>query len=579
MPRAEGLGGARPDRARACWDGSQPLSCERRQQAGERRGGGLAGDGGPGRARLARARQEAGGGGATQLARGRVRPPASGSSAPAPRAITGTFALLLLLCAAGAARAQAEFERGLELFEAGAYAEAELAFKAAERANPDDARAPYHAGLAASKQDDPARAIEAFQRAAELDPDLPNLQSNIGVAYYELGDLENAATHLERAEVLDPSDGSAPYFLGLIDYRYARYESAIAHFEGSAAADPTYAARAWYGIGRAQQELGNEALAEESFRRAVELDEDGTIADDVEALLAPTEFADTHRKRWSLRAGAGFLGDSNVIVDELDLNADQGDIGGSFDIGIDLLVFERGATEVEIGYDFYQSLYEDLEGFNRRIHAPYVALKTGLGGFEPSLAYRFAHTKLGGDGFLDMHTAAFGLGRQLTSWWYGLAAYDLEGLAYEEETGRDATRNAFRVDQSFVSSDELFSAFIGWRIERNDAQDGEFDYRGNTLRAELEVPSPIGRDEARLEFGYEFRARAYDDPTPISVDGRGTGGEDREDRRHSGWVELTLPFVKHLDAVVRFTQIGSISNLPRQDFDESIIDCRFELWF
>jgi tetratricopeptide (TPR) repeat protein len=463
----------------------------------------------------------------------------------------------------GTARAQGEFERGLELFEAGAYAEAQQAFEAAERAHPDDARAPYYAGMAAGKQDDPARAIEAFQRAAERDPDLPHLQASIGVAYYELGDLENAATHLQRAEAADASDGSAPYFLGLIDYRYGRYESAVAHFEGAAAADPAYAARAWYGIGRAQQELGNEALAEQAFRRAAELDEDGAIAADVEVLLAPTEFADTRRKRWSLRAGVGFLGDSNVIVDELDINADQGDIGGSFDIGVDLLVFERGATELEIGYDFYQSLYEDLEDFNRRIHAPYVALKTGLGDFEPQLTYRFAHSRLGGEGFLDTHTAAFGLGRQLTSWWYGLAAYDLEGLAYEEETGRDATRNAFRIDQSFVSSDELFSAFIGWRIERNDAQDGEFDYRGNTLRAELVVPSPIGRDEARLEFGYEFRARDYDDPT-LDLDGRGTGGEDREDRRHSGWVEFTLPLVKHLDAVLRFTQIGSIS---------------FELWF
>ena len=483
------------------------------------------------------------------------------------------------MCAAGAARAQSEFERGRELFEAGAYAEAELAFEEAARAQPDDARAPYYAGLAASKQDDPARAVEAFQRAAERDPDLPHLQASLGVAYYELGDLENAAAHLERAHAADPSDGSALYFLGLIDWRYAHYESAIDHFERAAATGPEFAALAWYGAGRSQRALGNEALAQEAFRRAIELDEDGTIATDAEIMLAPSEYADQRGERWSFRAGAGFEGDSNLTVDELDLNTNEGDVGAVFDLGMDIRVFEHGATEVEVGYDFYQSLYADLDALNLRTHAPYVAVSSSLRGVDPSLTYRFAYSKLGGEGFLDVHTAAFALGRSLTTWWYGLAAYDLEGLVYKDETGRDALRNAFRVDQFFVSSDELFSAFIGWRIARNDAQDAEFDYRGNTLRAQLEVPSPIGGDEARLEFGYEFRARNYDEATSAVTVPPGTGGEDREDRRHTGWVELTMPLVKHLDAIVEFTQIGAISNLPSQDYDESVINCRFEMWF
>ncbi len=541
--------------------------------------GGLAGNAEPSRARLVRAGQGAGGGGATQLARSRGRPPTSGSSAPALRAALGTFALLLLVCAAAAARAQGEFERGRELFEAGAYAEAERAFEEAARAQPDDARAPYHAGLAASKQDDPARAIDHFERAAELDPDLPHLQASLGIAYYELGDLRSAAAHLERAQTSDPADGSALYFLGLIDWRYADYQSAVEHFERAAAAGPDYAALAWYGIGRSQQALGNEAQAQEAFRRAVELDEDGAIASDAEIMLAPAEYADRRDKRWSLRAGVGFLGDSNLVVDELDLDTSDGDVGAAFDVGVGVRVFERGPTEVEIGYDFHQSLYADLDELNLRTHAPYVAVSSRLRRFEPSLTYRFAHKRLGGDGFLDAHTAAFALGRQLTSWWYGLAAYDLEGLAYKEDTGRDALRNAFRLEQFFVSSDELFSAFIGWRIERNDAQDGEFDYRGNTLRATLELPSPIGRDDTRLELGYEFRARHYDEATSATSVPPGTEGEDREDRRHSGWIELTLPLVKHLDAVVRFTQIGAISNLRSMDYDASVIDCGFEVRF
>jgi tetratricopeptide (TPR) repeat protein len=514
-----------------------------------------------------------------------------GSSAPAPRTATGALALLLLVCAAGAAGAQNEFERGLELFESGAYAEAERVFEQAARAQPGDARALYYAGLAASKQDDPARAVEAFERAADLDPDLPHLQASLGVAYYEIGELGNAAAHLERAHAADSSDGSALYFLGLLDWRYARYERAIDRFERAAEADPEFAALAWYSAGRSQRALGNEALAQEAFRRAIELDEDGDIAADAGRMLMPSDYADRRDKRWSLRASAGFEGDSNLTVSELDGAADEGDVGIMFALSTDIRVFERGATEVEVGYDFYQSLYSDRNDLNLRTHTPYVTVSSGVGAIDPSLTYRFSHSKLGGDNFLDVHTAAFGVGRSLTSWWYGLAAYDIEGLVYEEDTGRDALRNdgrdvasdalrnVFRVEQFFASSDERFSAFLGWRIERNEAEDAEFDYLGNTLRVQLEMLSHIGRDESRLELGYEYRARGYDEPT---TDGDGnplTGGEKREDRRHTGWAELTMPLVEHLDGVVRFTQIGSLSNLRSQDFDESVISCRLELWF
>jgi tetratricopeptide (TPR) repeat protein len=502
-----------------------------------------------------------------------------GSSAPATRAAAGALALLLLVCAAGAARAQNEFDRGLELFESGAYAEAERAFEQAARARPGDARALYYAGLAASKQDDPARAAGAFERAASLDPDLPHLQASLGVAYYEIGDLGNAAVHLERAHAADSSDGSALYFLGLLDWRYARYERAIDRFERAAEVDPEFAALAWYGAGRSHRALGNEALAGEAFRRAIELDEDGEIAADAGRMLAPSDYADRRDKRWSLRASAGFEGDSNLTVSELDLTSDEGDVGAVFALGTDIRVFERGATEVEVGYDFYQSLYADRNDLNLRTHAPYVAMSSGVGGIDPSLTYRFSHSKLGGDGFLDVHTAAFGVGRSLTSWWYGLAAYDIEGLAYEEDRGRDAVRNVFRVEQFFASSDQLFSAFLGWRIERNEAEDAEFDYLGNTLRAQLEMLSPIGRDEARLELGYEYRARGYDEATPSSDESPGTGGEKREDRRHTGWAELKMPLAEHLDGIVRFTQIGSLSKLRSQDFNESVINCRVELWF
>ncbi|HMN60892.1 MAG TPA: DUF5107 domain-containing protein, partial [Anaerolinea sp.] len=81
------------------------------------------------------------------------------------------------------------------------------ALEAAQRLNPQDARAPYYLGnfwYAHRQHED---AIRAWERAAELDPGFPTVQRNLGLAYFnQRGDAERALRAYETALHLDPED-------------------------------------------------------------------------------------------------------------------------------------------------------------------------------------------------------------------------------------------------------------------------------------------------------------------------------------------------------------------------------------
>ena len=82
-----------------------------------------------------------------------------------------------------------------------------LILEAAQRANPQDARAPYYLGnfwYAHRRYDE---AIACWERASELDPNFATVQRNLGLAYFnKRHDPEGALRCFERAFALNPTD-------------------------------------------------------------------------------------------------------------------------------------------------------------------------------------------------------------------------------------------------------------------------------------------------------------------------------------------------------------------------------------
>ncbi len=106
--------------------------------------------------------------------------------------------------------------------------------EAAQRANPQDACAPYYLGnfwYAHRRYDE---AIACWERARDLDPNFATVQRNLGLAYFnKRHDPELAQTCLEAAFALDTTDARVFFEL---DQLHKQLNHATGHASGGLAA-------------------------------------------------------------------------------------------------------------------------------------------------------------------------------------------------------------------------------------------------------------------------------------------------------------------------------------------------------
>src|SRR5688500_11035535 len=77
--------------------------------------------------------------------------------------------------------------------------------------------------------------------------------------------------------------------------------------------------------------------------------------------------------------GSGVEYDSNVAVLELDTSADAGDRSLLLDFGVGYDKPDAGRFDLQAGYDFSQSLHDEFDSFDVRIHRGSGTLSYDLG--------------------------------------------------------------------------------------------------------------------------------------------------------------------------------------------------------
>lgn len=274
----------------------------------------------------------------------------------------------------------------------------------------------------------------------------------------------------------------------------------------------------------------------------------------------------------SFNVGTGIEYDSNVAVLELDTSTDAGDRSLLLDVGVGYDKPAAGRFDVQAGYDFSQSLHDDFDSFDVRIHRGSATLSYDLGSVDVGTTLQHAYAELDGAEFLTLQQFAPYVSKLVGQKLFLRFAYAHSDKDFAGNPLRSATANALSTD-AYVFVDGLRTYLVfGWRRDDENALDSQFDYRGDMLRAQLAKRLAAGERELTLRTSVRVENRDYRSPTPS------IGAPRRDDRRQLE-VSLDVPLGERTSAQVQYEHADNGSNLPSVDFAENVVSVKFRARF
>ena len=136
----------------------------------------------------------------------------------------------------------------------------------------------YNLGMAYSDIGKLESSISLLEKLTKQQPGHTNGRVALGVAYLRNGQDEKGVRELQLAVADDPKNPWAQRNLGAGLARLGRYDEAVECLRQATVLNPDDTS-AWYGLGQALEGAGDDEAADEAYRRVLEIDEFGQIAE------------------------------------------------------------------------------------------------------------------------------------------------------------------------------------------------------------------------------------------------------------------------------------------------------------
>ena len=466
-----------------------------------------------------------------------------------------------------------DLTEAMQLLARGRLFPAEQAARRAVTAAPESAAAHLTLGRILVRRDQLEAAEPELARAAELDPAIAGIHRKLGFVRAALGRYREARPPLERALQQDPDDAEAWLQLGLCHLELDEPSLAVDAFE-QAARDEDYRGVANFNLGVANEILGREGESRAAFEEALDTSLPPELADRANRRIA-TPVADRDRaaaprdeeQPWSLGAAAGLAYESTLVRIEVDEVDKGGDGSGVFELDASYARRVSHDVELELGYDFFQSLYFSKTEFDFQSHSLAASASRDFSDVDTAASYSYSLNSLDGSRFLDYHELRWSAGISVTDWWYSTLTPSVRAKRFDDraDRARDANGVAIGFVQLFPIVDWSRFALFGLDLEQEDA-DGNggvdaFDYRGVRTQLAAHFAAALGEWEFPVDIRYRFARRNYLHP------GGADDGSRRDDRVHSLRGRIELPLTEQVALRTEYLYEDYRSNLSTVDQD------------
>ncbi len=275
---------------------------------------------------------------------------------------------------------------------------------------------------------------------------------------------------------------------------------------------------------------------------------------------------------FSVEISTGAEYDSNISVSQIDSNTGADDFAAVIDADLGFETELSENTELGLGYSFSQSLHSEFSSFDIQSHFASAELSHDFGDVDIGAAYRLIYTRLGGNGFLVMqqfspYTTKF-FGKKI----FVRADYTYTDKNFENRVDRDATVHAGGGDVYFFINGIRTYIVAGYKYEKEDATDPQFDFQAHKVKARFSQRIPMGKRDAKLKLSWRYEARDYSSITP-SI------GVIRDDTRHKLKAALEMPVTDSVYTLLEYEYSDFASNLPSVDYTQNLVAARLGIRF
>jgi hypothetical protein len=270
--------------------------------------------------------------------------------------------------------------------------------------------------------------------------------------------------------------------------------------------------------------------------------------------------------------GTGIEYDSNVAVLELDTAAGAGDAAAQFEFGVGYDKPATGRLGLQAGYDFSQTLHEDFDAFDVRIHRGSGSLSYDLGRVDTGVTFQYAYAELDGSEFLTLEQTSPYVSKLIGERLFLRFAYAYSDKNFAGNPPRDATANSLSSDTYIFLNGLRTYLVFGYRYDDENAVDAQFDYAGHKLNAQLSRRLTLDERELTLKTELRYETRDYEHPT-LSI------GAPRQDDRYQFEASLEIPVSDRSVTRIGYKHADNRSNLASVDFDENVLSVSFNAIF
>jgi hypothetical protein len=225
-----------------------------------------------------------------------------------------------------------------------------------------------------------------------------------------------------------------------------------------------------------------------------------------------------------------------------------------------------------LGYHFSETLHDDFDEFDVRIHRGSSTLRYDLGRTDVGATLQYALAELDGNEFLTLAQASPYVSQLVGKRLFLRFAYARTDKDFAGNPARNALADGLSADAYvFLNGLTTYLAF-GFRYDDEDAIDAQFDYAGHKWNAQLSQRFAAGARELTFKTHLRYEARDYRNVTP-SI------GVARDDSRYQVEALLEVPMTERVTATVGYKHADNRSNLASVDFAENVWSAAFGATF